>query len=119
MSYRFHSPKVITARLGCSRAISLKIREIVKSRFAPVAKLKTIDKIIGTYGTEVICAEEGYKLRGHPNQGGAWLYYCNTGETYKDTACYDPVNDRFFIESWGSWYEREVYREEWHKKLDG
>lgn len=61
-----------------------------------------IDKILGTYGTEAITAENsahsGYFY-------DAVALYVNTGDTYNPTILYDVNKRRFELTTWGDWVE--------------
>ena len=57
-------------------------------------KLWAIDQILECHGVEYI---QGDSLD---------LAYCNTGDTYASTVCYDYTRDKFVITSYGDWIER-------------
>lgn len=57
-------------------------------------KLHAINEVLECYGVEYI--EEG-KLR---------ISYCNTGDSYTSTICYNWNTQRFFIGSWGDLVEK-------------
>lgn len=65
-------------------------------------KLKALDELLGTYGTEPINAEGAYVSR-------YWLdcigVYLNTGDTYATTLVYDTEGDRWKLTSWGDFLE--------------
>lgn len=60
-------------------------------------KLWGIDQVLQTHGVESI-------------QGDSYRYpdfsYCNTGDTYASTVCYDYIRDKFVVTSYGDWIER-------------
>ena len=60
-------------------------------------KLWGINHVLQTHGVESI-------------QGDSYRYpdfsYCNTGETYASTVCYDYTRDKFIVTSYADWIER-------------
>ena len=85
-----------------------KAKEIAKlvkgatSARAASGALEAANKLIDGFGVEVI---EG---RGDGPRGywmGSVLAYVNVGETYDTTLCYDTREGKFFVGSWGGWYE--------------
>jgi hypothetical protein len=59
-------------------------------------KLWAINQILECHGVEGI----------NNHSGHTDLAYCNTGETYDNTVCYDYRKDKFVITSYGDWVER-------------
>ena len=70
-------------------------------------KMQKINDALDMHGVETIRKEPGWKLTEDRIQW-EWLLYCNTGETYQDTACYDLIKGEFFVGSWGDWYEENT-----------
>lgn len=70
-----------------------------------------VDEALGTYGVERVCSDDqpgGLRIR-----GGRELEYCNTGDSYGQTICWEFRRGLFgrelvrvFIGSWGDWVER-------------
>lgn len=70
------------------------------------AVLQEIDGIIGTHGVEAVATDSG----GTPG-GSYWrdtiALFCNTGDGYDQTVCYDTVEDKFLIEEPNKFAERD------------
>jgi len=73
---------------------------------------RMVDEALGTYGVEWVESDEqpgGLRLR-----GGRSLAYCNTGDSYGQTICWEFKLGlwggkrlvRVFVGSWGDWVER-------------
>ena len=74
---------------ACSNVIHMKHISIA---------LETADKIIHGQGVEEII--------GHPNGEIATIaMYVNMGDTYSSTIIYDCLTDKFYVGTWGDWYE--------------
>lgn len=67
------------------------------------AVMAEINRLCDTHGIEGIYSE---RVSG---PGGYWgdhlLLYCNTGDTYTTTVCYDTREDEFFLGDWGTFLE--------------
>lgn len=83
--------------LSGSHWITFKIPNYVY-RYGEVSKkLWAIDQILECHGIEGISKR---------SSGCIHLEYCNTGDTYQWTVCYDYTRDKFVITSYGDWIER-------------
>ena len=80
--------------LGCTEEVSQKIVQQITGNAGTHTALDAIDKLLGTCGVEGIMKPGSYSES---------LSYCNTGETYDNTVCFDGT---WFIGSWGDWYEQ-------------
>ena len=80
-----------------------------------------LNEILNTHGIEAIYQDSDWvrRISWRNDPDPYWfdtvLLYCNNGDTYKPTICYDTMQHRFLLISWGDWYEtnmREVKRKE-------
>lgn len=62
--------------------------------------LKRIDELLETFGVEFIKHPKKYS---YSNPAG--LEYCNSGDTYSPTIGYDTNKGKWYIGTWGDWYE--------------
>jgi hypothetical protein len=73
-----------------------------------VIALHMYDELLDTCGIEYIQA-----------MGKIILYYCNTGESYQNTVCFNPINQTFIVSSWADFWEEfeknqyDEYTEQW------
>ena len=86
--------------LGTSEEVAQKIVQQIRANTDnPHTALDAIDKLLGTCGVEGVIKPSSY------SEG---LSYCNTGETYDNTVCFDSEDNTWFIGSWGDWYEQNT-----------
>jgi hypothetical protein len=103
MRMNYPSVKAIKVAFGhaLKRGDATRIRRImIGPRLVDsLTRLERIDRILGTYGVEVI-------PRGHNGRSPA-IAYCNAGDTYTVTIL--KVNGHFRIGTWGDLVERGNY----------
>ena len=77
-------------------------RESVGYEDAPAAALDLVNKVIRGFGVEAVRGE-GYEVDRYYYDCIA--LYVNTGDTYNVTVLYDTERNKFYVTSWGEWYE--------------
>lgn len=124
MTTRVPSVHKLETELNLDRETARKIRAIFKGKLDPRTveqtdkwvrrghsnpseieqRLHAADVLLGTHGVEVLDSNREDFWRHAPE-----VYYCNAGDTYAATLCYEPAYDRVTIASWGDmleWYEK-------------
>jgi hypothetical protein len=72
------------------------VKTVWDDQFTNDEILQAIDCILGTCGVESVSIPGDYDSE---------LYYCNTGDSYGTTVCYESATGEWFIWSWADWYE--------------
>lgn len=90
-------PSVNTLEEICDcREDAIAVRKIMeKERYLPFRMLGRVNNFLGLHGREYIASK----------QDTPWvslgISYCNTGDSYAATLCYDHKSGRVFVSSWG------------------
>lgn len=72
------------------------VRQCYHSPHHVEAELCAIDAVLGTHGVEGL---------GRPGRLSPHFSYCNTGDSYATTVCYNHIKRRYEITSWGDLVE--------------
>lgn len=99
-------PSVNTLEAICDcREDAKKVREIMeKERYFPGRMLRKVNNFLGLCGKEYIASKQDSQWE------SLGISYCNTGDSYAPTLCYDHNSGRIFVSSWGDIVEKNPRR---------
>jgi hypothetical protein len=80
--------------LGCTRTIKW-ISSCYNLPDDYTVILRACNELLGTYGVEYFTTVDG-----------CYVDYCNTGDMYAPTICYDGTTGRYLVASWGGLAEK-------------
>lgn len=87
-----------------ARDLRESFEKLVYSHASVDQRLEDANRILVGYGVEAITAPDAH-VDGYYYDIVA--LYVNMGDTYSPTVIYDTEREKFYIESWGDWVEKQ------------
>lgn len=99
-------PSINTLEQICDcREDAIAVRKIMeKERYFPGRMLRKVNNFLGLHGKEYIRSKQDTQWE------ALGISYCNTGDSYCPTLCYDHKSGRIFVSSWSDIVENNSRR---------